>query len=232
MPIGTIKKLVHLSAQASRLQNAALVPTRNTIGYGIIEAGDGERLYFDAEAAQVVFEDLRIGQTVEYQRDQQYAIATAVQPTNHAPALAPKDEARPASPETRSPASRSPVPSEGPKPKKGEEAPTLVLSSTRQCLVVARYEKVAPGQWRRVGKLPEIETYTADVADPYREPVVTELSPTRAVIRVYDERAVNLQRTTDFLGDWHSAHQRCDRALLSHFPGDQLDVNREPLPRS
>lgn len=229
MPIGKITKLVHLSAQASRLQNTALVPTRNTVGYGLIETVDGEQLYFDADGAHVAFEDLRVGQSVEYERDKQFAIASTVQPTNHVAAAAIPQ--KPSAANAEPPAKAKAQATAAPRPKKGEEAPTLVLSSPRQCLFVARYEKVAPGRWRRVGTLAEIETYTTDVADQYSDPVLSELSPTRAMIRVYDERAVNLLRVTDFLGDPGEAQQRCDRALLSHFAGDELEKECEPLAR-
>ena len=67
MPIGTIKKLVHLSQQA-HLPNTRLVRDHNDKGYGVIEDEDGCDVYFPHEVVEGRrgFDDLRRGQTVEY----------------------------------------------------------------------------------------------------------------------------------------------------------------------
>jgi len=67
MPIGKIKKLVHLSQQPF-LPNTRLVPDRNDKGYGVIDDDDGREVYFSHEvvAGRPGFDDLRRGHTVEY----------------------------------------------------------------------------------------------------------------------------------------------------------------------
>ena len=67
MPIGKIKKLVHLS-QATYAPNTRLVPSHNDKGYGIIEDEQGREVYFphDMVAGLHGFDDLRRGQQLEY----------------------------------------------------------------------------------------------------------------------------------------------------------------------
>jgi cold shock CspA family protein len=67
MPLGKIKRLVHLSQQKF-LPNTRLVPDHNDKGYGVIEAQDGQEVFFPHEAVESRsgFEDVRRGQVVEY----------------------------------------------------------------------------------------------------------------------------------------------------------------------
>lgn len=67
MPIGKIKRLVHLS-QATYAPNTRLVPGHNDKGYGIIEDEAGREVYFphDMVAGLHGFDDLRRGQQLEY----------------------------------------------------------------------------------------------------------------------------------------------------------------------
>lgn len=67
MPIGKIKKLIHLS-QATYAPNTRLVPGHNDKGYGIIEDEAGREVYFphDMLAGLYGFDDLRRGQQLEY----------------------------------------------------------------------------------------------------------------------------------------------------------------------
>jgi len=67
MPFGTIKRLIHLSQQTF-LPNTRLVPDHNDKGYGVIEAENGEDVFFPHEAvdSRCGFEDIRKGQLVEY----------------------------------------------------------------------------------------------------------------------------------------------------------------------
>jgi cold shock CspA family protein len=67
MPTGRIKRVVHLSQQRF-LPNTRLVPDHNDKGYGVIEARDGQEVFFPHEAVQgrSGFEDVRNNQMVEY----------------------------------------------------------------------------------------------------------------------------------------------------------------------
>ena len=67
MPIGIIKKLIHLS-QATYAPNTRLVPSHNDKGYGIIADEAGREVYFphDMVAGLHGFDDLRRGQQLEY----------------------------------------------------------------------------------------------------------------------------------------------------------------------
>lgn len=67
MAKGKIKKLVHLSQQ-TYLPNTRLVPDRNDKGYGLIEAEDGQDVYFPHEVVEGRrgFDDLSHDQVVEY----------------------------------------------------------------------------------------------------------------------------------------------------------------------
>ena len=218
MPVGKIKRLVHLSAQSSRLQNTSLLPTRNFAGYGYIDSG-GEELYFDADAADCEFELLAVGQDVEYARDPNFPMAGSVRPATSPAARASTTASPPAVPQSTAAAAEK----KPPRPKKpAEELPTLVLSDKRQCILVARYHKVEEHLWRRVRKEPEIETYTEPVADRFNEPAIELVSGTRCAVRIYDEQAVDLKRAMDFLGDYRAALARCDEALLARFPGERI----------
>ena len=96
----------------------------------------------------------------------------------------------------------------------------------KQCLVAVRYSKLPDAPWRRAGRRPEIETYLGDVSEKYRQPRVEHVSPTRVVIRVYDELAVDLTRLIDLLGDYSQAVARCDDCLRNEVLGaDEADFH-------
>ena len=96
----------------------------------------------------------------------------------------------------------------------------------RRCIFVARYQRLEDGVWRRVGRQPQIETYTSDVAEKYRQPVVCYVTPNRVTIRMFDEQAVNLTNVVDLLGDYRQAQDRCDDCLRSEVPdGNLTDLN-------
>jgi cold shock CspA family protein len=67
MPVGPIKRLVHLSQQP-HLPNTRLVAGHNDKGYGIIQDADGQEVYFSHEVVEYQngFDRLRQGQQVEY----------------------------------------------------------------------------------------------------------------------------------------------------------------------
>jgi len=90
MPIGTIKKLVHLS-QGTHLPGARLVPDHNDKGYGIIEDQHGKEVHFrhDVVQSRYGFDDLLRGQQVEYVLENAtYLRATSVTPVVAVPAEA------------------------------------------------------------------------------------------------------------------------------------------------
>ena len=94
----------------------------------------------------------------------------------------------------------------------------------KQCLVAVRYRQLPGAPWRRVGRRPEIETYLSDVSEKYRQPRVEHVAPSRVVIRVYDELAVDLTRLIDRLGDFSQAVARCDDCLRNEVLGcDEAD---------
>lgn len=68
MPLGKLKKLVHLSQQKT-VDNACLVPSHNDKGYGIVVGIDGRDVFFSHEVvkSRFGFDALRIGQTLEYE---------------------------------------------------------------------------------------------------------------------------------------------------------------------
>ena len=73
MLIGRITRLVHLSQQ-THVPGTRLVAGRNDKGYGILEAEDGQEVYFSHEIVAGLhgFDDLRRGQTLEYTLDEPY----------------------------------------------------------------------------------------------------------------------------------------------------------------
>jgi cold shock CspA family protein len=88
MPIGKIKKLVHLSQQ-TYLPSSSLVPGRNDHGYGIIEDAEGREVYFPHEmvAGMHGFNELRRGQQLEYTlEDAPYLRAATVKTVAAVPA--------------------------------------------------------------------------------------------------------------------------------------------------
>jgi cold shock CspA family protein len=77
MPNGKVKKIVWLSQQSSRsVQN----PSRNEVGYGYIDDNEEDQdIYFDYKTVKNhTFEDVQVGQPVEYVRDKSYPIASSV----------------------------------------------------------------------------------------------------------------------------------------------------------
>jgi cold shock CspA family protein len=88
MNSGIIVKLVHLSQQ-TYLPNAQLVPDHNEKGYGLIEGEDGNDVYFHHKVVANTrgFDDLRLGQIVEYAlADAPYLQATSVRQAPTVPA--------------------------------------------------------------------------------------------------------------------------------------------------
>jgi len=244
MPWGTVKKLVHLTSQSARQENTALIPTRNGVGFGFIEA-DGRQLYFDADAFSGRFDELQVGQPVEFSADPKFAQASAVRlsaaaapadpgrlngPPIAAPLKTAADEAERQQPAT---VAKPPSPARpaAARPKKAAaDDVAFQVAAKNQCLFVARYQKTTLGAWRRVGTLPQIETYSSDISGTYREPLLTLVTPERAVVRMYHEAAVDLKRVTDLLGDFVQAQARCDKQLLERFPGDRLEDDGCALP--
>jgi cold shock CspA family protein len=79
MATGKINKVVHLSLQSAG--SADCSPSLK--GYGYVQPDDGESndnaLYFEAKAVQgYSFDDLQVGQTVEYEADAKAPIAKQV----------------------------------------------------------------------------------------------------------------------------------------------------------
>ena len=77
MPTGKVKKVVWLSLQSSQ---AAQNPSGNDVGYGYIDGDQEDQdIYFDYKAVKDhPFEDVQVGQPVEYVRDKSYPIASSV----------------------------------------------------------------------------------------------------------------------------------------------------------
>ena len=97
-------------------------------------------------------------------------------------------------------------------------------SEVKKCLVLTRYRKLSGNPWRRVGRRPEIETYLNDVSEPYRDPRVEHVTPSRVLIRVFDEQAVDLTKLIDQLGDYAGAVVRCDECFRNEvLGGDEVD---------
>ena len=87
MPIGKIKKLVHLSQQTYQ-PNSKLIPGHNDKGYGTIDDEAGREVYFahDAVPGSRGFDDLYRGQTVEYFLENgEHPRADFVNPTSTVP---------------------------------------------------------------------------------------------------------------------------------------------------
>jgi hypothetical protein len=79
MPLGKIKKLVHLSQQ-THVPSARLVPGRNDKGYGILEDARGGEVYFSHELVEGLygFDKLRCGQQLHYTLDEPFLRAATV----------------------------------------------------------------------------------------------------------------------------------------------------------
>jgi cold shock CspA family protein len=78
MPTGRIKTLVHLSQQ-THVPGTRLVARRNDKGYGIIQDDDGREVYFSHEIIEGLhgFDDLRVGEQLEYTLDDPFLRALA-----------------------------------------------------------------------------------------------------------------------------------------------------------
>lgn len=99
-------------------------------------------------------------------------------------------------------------------------------SEVRKCLVLVRYRRLGDDPWRRIGRLPQIETYLNDVSKKYQQPRVSYVTPLRVSIRVFDAQAVDLTRLIDRLGDYTSAVARCDDCLRDKVVGhDEVDFS-------
>jgi hypothetical protein len=88
MPTGRIKTLVHLSQQA-HVPSTRLVPGRNDKGYGIIASDDGQEVYFSHEIVEGLhaFDDLRMGQRLDYTMDDPYLRAASIRLIADLPAI-------------------------------------------------------------------------------------------------------------------------------------------------
>ena len=101
----------------------------------------------------------------------------------------------------------------------------------RRCVFAQPYRKTSPDQFVREQPYIDIHVPDDDPPEAFKEPVVetehdvplSELRlKGRAVVRVYDEKAVNPAPTRgtfesgDLLGDYYDAQDRCDQALESH----------------
>ena len=76
MPIGNIAKIVHLSLQSSCSTDSS--PQSKGYGYIRSEAG-GDDLYFGAKTVSgYSFDDLQVGQEVEYEEDPKIPMAKTV----------------------------------------------------------------------------------------------------------------------------------------------------------
>ena len=94
----------------------------------------------------------------------------------------------------------------------------------KRCLVAVRYHKLDGDPWRRLSRRPQIEMHLSDVSKKYRQPRVEYVSPSRVVIRVYDELAVDSTSLIDQLGDYARAVARCDDCLRNEVLGcDEAD---------
>jgi cold shock CspA family protein len=91
MLIGKIKTLVHLSQQ-THVPGTRLVAGHNDKGYGILETADGQEVYFSHEiiAGLHGFDDLRIGEQLEYTLDDPYLRALAAKRVRPASAIVPR----------------------------------------------------------------------------------------------------------------------------------------------
>lgn len=99
-------------------------------------------------------------------------------------------------------------------------------SDVRKCLLLVRYRKFGDDPWRRIGRLPQIETYLNDVSEKYRQPRVSYVTPLRVAIRIFDEQAVDLTRLIDQLGDYSRAVALCDDCLRDEvLGGDEVDFS-------
>ncbi|MEE2707797.1 MAG: hypothetical protein VX988_12155 [Planctomycetota bacterium] len=76
MPNGQITKVVHLSLQSAGSTDASPQPK----GYGVLVSGDENRqYYFEPKAVQgYTFDDLQIGQKIDFDADPKLAIAKTV----------------------------------------------------------------------------------------------------------------------------------------------------------
>ena len=76
MPSGTITKIVHLSLQSSVLADTSPQPK----GYGFLKAdAGGDDLYFAPKAVTgYSFDDLQVGQEVEFEEDPKVPMAKTV----------------------------------------------------------------------------------------------------------------------------------------------------------
>lgn len=76
MPSGRITKVVHLSLQSAGSTDSSPQPK----GYGVLVSGDENRqFYFEPKAIQgYTFDDLQIGQKIDFDADPKLAIAKTV----------------------------------------------------------------------------------------------------------------------------------------------------------
>ena len=96
----------------------------------------------------------------------------------------------------------------------------------KRCLVVVRYRKLADEPWRRIGQRPEIETYMNDVSEQHLQPQVERITPSRVVVRVFDEQAVDLTKLIDRLGDYSRAVNRARGKSVRPFARSWMKTYR------
>jgi hypothetical protein len=96
----------------------------------------------------------------------------------------------------------------------------------KRCVFAAPYKKIGVRNWIRSGS-PYIELSLdrglEDLRERYKDPQVELVNgnPQKAVVRVFDDKAIDLSKDT-LLGDYWEAAERCDEALLQRFSGDYL----------
>ncbi len=82
MPKGKVSKVVHLSLQSSESADAS--PAPKGYGYLVDEEADGDRspIFFDAKSIHgYAFDDLQVGQEVEYDLDAKLPMAKQIRLT-------------------------------------------------------------------------------------------------------------------------------------------------------
>ena len=88
MLTGRIKTLVHLSQQ-THVPGTRLVAGRNDKGYGILADDEGREVYFSHEIIEGLhgFDDLRIGEQLEYTLDDPFLRAATARRVGPASAI-------------------------------------------------------------------------------------------------------------------------------------------------
>jgi hypothetical protein len=110
--------------------------------------------------------------------------------------------------------------------------PDLTNDDKKSCVFTAPYKRIGRN-WIRIGSPCidlDMEIGEENLPERYKDPQVAVMdpqvkgmdgNPVMAIVRVYDEKAIDLSRE-DLLGDYGDAAKRCEAALLKRFPGDFL----------